>query len=116
MRYGQVGRIFFFATARAELLRFGALAIAPGRLGSEAHRSAGCGGRGPYGPGRGRGVIRTVSGLAPGAFEFRYMRLLEWDLCLVAPEGLEVRDPAGLNAWRVPVPGSAPGAVGNRAG
>ena len=42
------------------------------------------------------------------------MCLLAWDLCLVAPEGLEVRDPAGLDFRGVPVPGPAPGVVGGR--
>ena len=42
------------------------------------------------------------------------MYLLEWDLYLVAPEGLELRDPAGLDFRGVPVPGLAPGVVGTR--
>ena len=42
------------------------------------------------------------------------MYLLEWDLCLVVPEGLELRDPAGLDFWGIPVPGLAPGVVGTR--
>ena len=37
------------------------------------------------------------------------MCLLERDLCLVAPEGLEARDP-GLDSRGIPVPGSPPGA------
>ena len=43
------------------------------------------------------------------------MCLLEQDLCLVAPEGVEVRDP-GLDSRGVPVPGSAPGVADDRAG
>ena len=87
----------------------------PGRFGSEAHRPALFAGREPYDPDRGRsGYFRPVSGLAPGALEFRGMRLWERDLCLVAPEGLELRDPAGLDSRGVPVPGLAPGVVGGR--
>ena len=84
----------------------------PGRLGSEAHRPALSAGREPYDPDGGRsGYFRPVSGLAPRAFVFRGMYLLEWDLCLVVPEGLEVRDPAGLDFRGIPVPGLAPGVV-----
>ena len=67
--------------------------------------------REPYGPDRGRsGQFRPVSGLAPRTFVFRGMCLLERDLCLVVPEGLALRDPAGLDFRGVPVSGPAPGA------
>ena len=70
----------------------------PRRLGSEAHRPALFAGRESYDPDGGRsGYFRPVSGLAPRAFVFLGMCLLERDLCLVAPEGLEVRDPAGFD-------------------
>ena len=87
----------------------------PGRFGSEAHRPAHRAGREPYGPDRGRsGQFRPFSGLVPTAFEISGMCLCEWYLCLVAPEGLEVRDPAGLDFRGISVPGPAPGAVGDR--
>ena len=83
----------------------------PRRLGSEAHRPALFAGRESYDPDGGRsGYFRPVSGLAPTDLEIMGMCLFEYDLRLVAPEGLEVRDPADLDFRGVPVSGPAPGA------
>ena len=83
----------------------------PGRLGSEAHRPALFAGRESYDPDRGRsGYFRPVWGSGPQRLSrFSGMCLFEYGTySLVAPEGLEVRDPAGFDFRGVPVPGLSP--------
>ena len=90
-----------------------------GRLGSEAHRPAGCGGREPYGPGRGRRRIRTGLGAGP-----RGSRV---SLHVPVGKGLVSRGFRGFGGPRSAsrfsgrscpgsAPGSAPGVADDRAG
>ena len=134
MRYGQVGRIFFVVTARAGLLRFGELVIGvgravwrrrafqgkvavsdPGGLGSEAHRPTGCGGRGPYGPGRGRRLIRTGLGVGPRGFRHSRYVPVGTGLMSRGSRGSGAPRSGGSRCSACTCPGVAPGVVGDRA-
>ena len=57
-----------------------------------------------------QGTSDPSRGWPPADLEIMGTCLFEYDLRLVAPEGLEVRDPADLDFRGVPVSGPAPGA------
>ena len=81
----------------------------PRRLGSETRGPQRLGGRESYDPGGGRsGQLRPFSGLAPEIFETSDMCLFAYDLRLVVPEEVKVRDSAGSRFSGCSCPGVGP--------